>query len=59
MTKAERIRRYEAIIKWGTEYVAAVEGFIKDEYLDSLSFDRELLEEYEKGLSALRAQKDV
>jgi hypothetical protein len=59
MTKAERIKRYEAIVKWGTDYVDAIESFITDEHRDSLSFDRALLEEYVIGLRELKAQKDV
>jgi hypothetical protein len=59
MTKEERIKRYEAIVKWGSDYVHATESFIKDEYMDSLSFDRELLEEYVIGLQELKAQKNV
>ena len=59
MTKEERIKRYEAIVKWGTDYLDAIESFIKDEYRDSLEFDKTLLQEYIAGLSALKAQKDV
>ena len=59
MTKEERIRRYEAIVKWGTDYVDATESFIRDEYIESLQFDRDLLQEYIVGLRDLKAQKDV
>jgi hypothetical protein len=59
MTKEERIKRYEAIVKWGTDYLDAIEGFIKDEYRASLEFDKSLLQEYIEGLTALKAQKDV
>jgi hypothetical protein len=59
MTKEERIKRYEAIVKWGADYLDAVESFIKDEYKASLEFDKNLLQEYIEGLAALKAQKDV
>jgi hypothetical protein len=59
MTKEERIKRYETIVKWGTDYVDAMASFVKDEYLATLEFDRVLLEEYIRGLSQLNAQKDV
>ena len=59
MTKEERIKRYEAIVKWGADYLDAVDSFIKDEYRASLEFDRSLLQEYIEGLSALKAQEDV
>lgn len=56
MTKEERIRRYEAIVRWGQEYLAGISKLCRDESLDS---DRAILEEYEKGLTALSIQADV
>jgi hypothetical protein len=59
MTKEERIKRYETIVKWGTDYLDAIDGFIKDEHRASLDFDRDLLEEYIIGLGQLKTQKDT
>lgn len=59
MTKEERIKRYKAIVKWGTEYVDSVDSWGKEEHKDFYTFDRELLAEYEKGLKDLIAQKET
>ena len=59
MTKEERISRYEAIVKWGKEYITSMDDWVRKEHQDFYAFDRELLSEYEKGLCDLKAQEDA
>lgn len=56
VSDTERLKRYEAIVKWGTDYIDNVDSWIKDEYKLTFSFDRQLLEEYEKLLKELKSQ---
>jgi hypothetical protein len=56
MTDTEKLKRYEAIVKWGTDYIDNVDSWIKDEYKATFSFDRQLLEEYTQSLKELKDQ---
>ena len=59
MTKEERIKRYEVIVKWGTDYLDTVSSYVAEEYRHTLDFEFELLREYIVGLAELNSQEDV
>ena len=59
MTKAERIRRYEAIIKWGVTSLDELYSQDADERNENIAFETALLQEYVNGLKDLKAQKDA
>jgi hypothetical protein len=59
MTKEERIKRYEVIVKWGADYLDTVSSYITEEYRHTLDFEFRLLHEYINGLAELKSQEDV
>lgn len=52
MTDEERLKRYEAIVKWGKEYVEYMKS------IDGFKYDEQLLQEYMKAMEQLKEQKN-
>ena len=50
MTDEERLKRYEAVVRWGKEYIEYMKA------INGFEFDAKLLKEYEEAIKQLKEQ---